>query len=162
MKRARTRGTASVEAVVALPVLLILFASVFYVRDNALALQNAANEARTCAWRYSANNCGAVPVECSQDPIVDDTSNPPAEIREHLPGVIGDVVFTLVEPALKAAFGSSVEVRAERALNRPRVYGGGTKVVHRNYFLACNLAHVEATDVATEAWNALYPTLFGD
>lgn len=55
--RAHARGAASVEAVVVLPVFLILFISLFYVRDQVLARQATQEQARTCAWLYSANNC---------------------------------------------------------------------------------------------------------
>jgi hypothetical protein len=55
--RIRRRGAASAEAVVVLPIFIVLFISLFYVRDQVLAKQAAQERARTCAWLYSWNNC---------------------------------------------------------------------------------------------------------
>jgi len=155
--RARRRGTASVEAVVALPVLLLLFVSVFYVRDDAIALQTAANEARTCAWLYSANNCESLPAECHGSARnVGNSGDPPVQLPR-VGGRIGDVVTGLLEGALQAAFGRALDVRTEKSFAPPKVYGGGTKVVHRDYHLACNLGEVTAESIVKDAWNLVYP-----
>ena len=162
--RTRARGTASVEAVVALPVLVLLFISVFYVRDNALALQGAANQARTCAWLYSAANCpddpSAIPAACEGSrPAVD----PDNVESPELPNVIdplGAAIERVLNVALEAAFGRATTVDAQRSFNPPKIYGGGTKVVHRNYHLACNIQKKELGDVISEAWTNLYDAIF--
>src|SRR5688572_20991055 len=64
-KRARARGVASVEAVVALPFLLLVLVCVSYVRTAALEERKAAAHARSCAWKYSQSNCDVVPPGCS-------------------------------------------------------------------------------------------------
>ena len=63
-RRRASRGVATVEAVVALPVLVLLFIAVFFFRDLAGARHEAATKARSCAWLYSANNCTTVPAGC--------------------------------------------------------------------------------------------------
>ncbi len=163
-RRTGARGTASVEAVVALPVLLLLFISVFYVRDNALALQSAANQARTCAWLYSAANCpddrSALPAACqgaalSVDPDVVDPPELPVTVEP-----IKTAIDSLLEVALEAAFGSATTVAAEKSFSPPELYGGGTKVVHRNYHLACNIKKKDLGDVVLEAWTNVYDAIF--
>ena len=50
-----------VEAVVALPFMVLVFASVMYVQRASLARQSADAAARTCAWLYSVNGCSQMP-----------------------------------------------------------------------------------------------------
>jgi hypothetical protein len=163
-RRTGTRGTASVEAVVALPVLLLLFISVFYVRDNALALQSAANQARTCAWLYSAANCpedpSDIPAACqgaalSVDPDVVDRPELPETVEP-----ITSAIDRLLGVALEAAFGKATTVVADKSFSPPALYGGGTKVVHRNYHLACNIQKKDLGDVVLEAWRSVYDAIF--
>ena len=156
--RARARGTASVEALVALPVLLLLFVSVFYVRDDAVALQAAANQARSCAWLYSANNCESIPPACGDSAVTVGTAgDPPVELPTDIGGPIGTAVTGLLDGALAAAFGRALDVRSQKSFQMPRVYGGGTKVVHRSYHLACNLGEVTAETIVEDAWDIVYP-----
>src|SRR3954467_2633041 len=66
LRRARrcARGTASVEAAVALPFFVLVLSGIWFVRDRQLAIQSAENQARSCAWQYSANDCSEVPKGC--------------------------------------------------------------------------------------------------
>jgi hypothetical protein len=62
--RACSRGAASLEAAIALPVMIIVFAGALFVRDKFLAVADAQARARSCAWQYSASNCTVMPAEC--------------------------------------------------------------------------------------------------
>jgi len=152
------RGAAMVEAVVVLPVLIILFVSVFYVRNQVLASQAAASEARTCAWAYSMNNCSTVPPGCDAQ-IVGAARSIDARVEEDLSkarsGVAGPVVDRVLKPVLDAAFGQALDANSYITYNRPSLYGGGTRDARGSYHLACNLAPQTLTDVAKDAWNAL-------
>lgn len=163
--RTGERGTASVEAVVALPVLLLLFVSVFYVRDNSLALQSAANQARTCAWLYSAANCpedrSALPAACEgivPEVDLDDAEDPP--LLPPIPDPIDDVLEPMLRPILEAAFGRAVTAKAEKSFDPPKVYGSERKVVHRNYHLACNIQRKELKDVINDVWTDISDDIF--
>ena len=161
----RCRGTASVEAAIALPVFVILFISVYYVRNNILAKQAAEIHARSCAWAYSMNNCESAPPGCEGlVPVANEGGEVRNEITDKLREVggnefaelIGDVLSTVLQPAIDAAFGMSLEATIERSFERPALYGGGTATARGTYHLACNIKDETLGEVASDAWNTLF------
>lgn len=149
-----------VEAVVVLPVLIILFVSVFYVRSQVLARQTAESKARACAWAYSMNNCNAIPPGCEQLVRAVDAAGPLNDkIEEKLSnvsgGIAGPLVSSILRPMLDAALGRAVDANTEISYDRPALYGGGTQSAHGGYRLACNLTPETLEQVGMDAWNAL-------
>jgi hypothetical protein len=159
-----------VEAVIALPVLILIFVSMLYVRDQVLARQQADTLARSCAWLYSAQNCtGPAPAGCGD--VLGELTNTGAKnpaLEEKLRGgmktvlegselndVVTGIVTDLLDPAIEAALGKSVPARAQQEVARPGVYGGGIKTVQGKYDIACNLSFTTPEDVAEDAWNML-------
>jgi len=147
-----------VEAVVFMPVLIIILASVYFVRNQVLARQAAEAKARTCAWAYSMQNCDDIPVGC--EGFVHETRDGGAvaqKITDALSrstgGIIGPIISGVLKPALKAAFGRSLEANTQVSFVRPGVYGGSTQNAQGRYQLACNLKRETAPDVAKDAWN---------
>ena len=164
IRRGARRGAASVEAVVVLPVFVILFVSLIFVQRQALARRSAELKARTCAWQYSMNNCSQVPPGC--DDILDAQQGEariPDEITEALGdgpvGAVGRTITTFLQPMLDAAFGRAVTATTEQSFPRPRLYGGETGVEHGRYHLACNLERKELLDVAKDTWDIFYGQL---
>lgn len=162
--RARCRGAASAEAVVVLPIFIVLFISLFYVRDQVLAKQAAQERARSCAWLYSWNNCefdaSSMPAECrdvvASTPVGADAAK---AVSEKLTGdgFFANVVSKMVDPALKAAFGSAIDVNVSRGVTQPLLYGGHAQSTSGNYHLACNLKPTTPLDVAKDAWHRVSP-----
>jgi hypothetical protein len=162
--RARARGAASVEAVVVLPIFLVLFISVFYVRDQVITKQAAQERARTCAWLYSANNCefdeNLMPAECkdvvSEVPIASDAAK---AITDKLTGdgFFQDIVSKMIDSALEDAFGRAIDVTVQRSVERPALYGGNSQAMTGEYHLACNLKPKTKLDVAKDAWSRVNP-----
>jgi hypothetical protein len=166
-------GAAMVEAVVVLPVFVILFVSLVYVRDLGLAKQQAEMQARSCAWLYSASNCsfrgGLVPAECegvlreghvSASPDLEQAlENGKSQILEQASpeGALSSVVAPLLGDAISAAFGRSLSAEVRREVARPSLYGGKTAAVTGRYHLACNLTPQEPEDVALDAWDFFTP-----
>ena len=159
-----------VEAVIALPVFVIVFLALTYMRDQAIATQAAEQQARTCAWLYSAQNClGDAPAGCADvlgEPHVPDMPDPDVAgaLDEGLKGIeqggqagelVSGVVGKLLAPALLAAFGREVDAEATRLVDRSPLFGEGQKVVGGRYRLACNLTPKEPEDVAKDAWAKL-------
>jgi hypothetical protein len=162
--RSRSRGAASVEAVVVLPIFLLLFISVFYVRHQALAKQAAQERARTCAWLYSANNCefdpSLMPAECDSAMTKAPFASAAAKaVTDKLTGdgFFHDVVNKMLDSALETVFGDAIDVKVERKVARPVLYGGDTQAVAGEYHLACNLKPKDKIDIATEAWSHVNP-----
>jgi hypothetical protein len=162
--KARARGAASVEAVVVLPIFLVLFISVFYVRDQVLTKQAAQERARTCAWLYSANNCEfdekLMPAECKdvvvEAPIGSDAAKAATD-KLTGDGFFHDVVSKLIDTALEDAFGRAIDVKVQREVARPTLYGGKSTTLSGDYHLACNLKPKTKLDVATDAWSRVSP-----
>jgi hypothetical protein len=163
-KRAKgaARGAAMVEAVVVLPVLIILFVSVFYVRNQVLARQAAESKARMCAWAFSMSNCdmdrvpagceGFVGVVSAGGPLGDRVNG---ELSNATYGIAGPIVEVVLKPVLVAAFGQALDAKTDVSYERPGLYGGGTQSAHGGYHLACNLTPETLPDVAMDAWHAL-------
>jgi hypothetical protein len=166
--RRRACGTASVEAVIALPVFIIVLSGVWFVRDRQLAIQSAANQARSCAWQYSANDCTEIPKGCEgvlapgtaprAGNKVDDALNDAKKAvlaGGDSKGVIEKVATGLLGPAIDALFGRFVDGNTSRTLNRPGALGDGQTVVTGSYHLACNLQPTTPGKVVKDAWDSI-------
>jgi hypothetical protein len=156
-----------VEAVVALPFLLLVLVCVSYVRTAALEERRAAAHARSCAWKYSESNCDVVPPGCSDVvEVLDGGDAADASLRALEEGTavatggspeIAGVVGQLLAPVLSAAFGRSTRAEVARDVARPGLLGGGTSSVRGDFVLACNLRPMHPVDVALEAWKVVVP-----
>jgi hypothetical protein len=161
--RWRTRGTASVEAVVALPVFVILFVGLLYVTHVAEAQQSVEMTARTCAWLYSAKNCNEIPPGCegylhAGTASAKEAAPVDTALQSHgSSGVVPGIVAGLLEPAIQAAFGRSLDASVPTTSDRPGLFGGGKVTVTGSYHLACNLTPMTLGDVAKDAWSRLWP-----
>jgi hypothetical protein len=158
------RGVASVEAAIVLPFFVIVFVSLYYVKDRVLARQAANIHARQCAWAYAMKNCQEIPAGCEH--VVGVSSEGDA-IDEKIVDKLGDVppllksaLKAILQPALEAAFGRALDARTEKAVNRPALYGGGTATTQGQYHLACNLAPQAPADVAYGIWHETVKHLY--
>ena len=176
MKNSRSaqRGAAAVEAVIVLPVFVIVFLGLFYVRDQAIVTQQAEQQARSCAWLYSAQDCeGAIPAGCegvltradARDMAPPDLTGKLDEqvnrLKEGKSVNGGDVVMGIIGPtignALEAAFGNATEAKTSRQVSRSALFGPGQKTINGQYRLACNLHPTTLEDVAKDAWDKITP-----
>src|SRR5260221_6413680 len=145
-----------VEAVIVIPVLILLWVSLYYAGGLALTQQKTESTARSCAWLYSANSCdeGKVPAGCDEYLHNTNASTVPPKIADTLnqagqnamnggdaKGIVGAIVGALVLAPVAAAFTSAVDARVEQQMSKPVAYGGGIQVVAGQYHLPCNLAH---------------------
>lgn len=167
--RGRTRGTASVEAVVVIPVFIALFIGVAYVSRVAELAQGAEMTARSCAWLYSAQNCREVPPGCEgylrAGTTVSTSGNKVDDAlhggKNSLPqgtsaqNFVSGVVGSLLESAIQDAFGRALDASVPATTDQPELFGGKTVTVTGNYHLACNLAPTTLGDVAKDAWSLL-------
>jgi hypothetical protein len=160
-RRSHQTGAAMVEAVIAMPLFIVVFVSVLYVRDLVLVHQRSKSEARSCAWLYSAKSCDEVPPGCAgalsiHDAVTTEEEELSSGVTQGLsdvPDPAGGGVNGLIEPAIRAAFGRGVTATVRREVSRPRIFGGGKGEVIARYELACNLAHSTPEQVAADAWD---------
>jgi len=175
------RGVATVEAVVVLPVFVIIFISLFYVRDIAVSKQAAEEHARTCAWLYSAQDCeGAIPTGCDDvltnapapsiiapdvgkafhdglDALEQGAKDGKAPSRATGGKLVSGAIAPLLGSALEAAFGRAIDAKTEHPVQRPELFGGGQRAIQGHYHLACNLHPTTPGKVAEDAWKKIRP-----
>lgn len=167
----RSRGVASVEAVVALPVFVILFVGMLFVRDLTGAKQLADQEARRCAWQYSWDNCGDTPPKGCEGVV-----SPPSlgEIHSNIDtamkhgldaftasgegaAAVKRILAGLVTDALIQALTKKFEAQKVAERDRPGLFGGGMSQVAGKYRLACNIPTQKQSGVATAVWHQFRP-----
>lgn len=172
--RKTQRGAAAVEAIIALPVFVIVFLGLFYVGDQAVATQQAEQQARSCAWLYSAQDCdGTIPAGCKDVLFPADAPDmAPPDLKGKLDEQVarvkqgqsvngGDLVMGIIGPtignALEEAFGKAIEAKTSRQVSHSQLFGPGQKTINGKYRLACNLHPTTLEDVAKDAWEKLTP-----
>lgn len=145
-----TRGLATVEAAVVLPVFIIIFAGLVYMHRLYSAKLEGMVDARECAWAYANGGCESVPPRCK---IVDhgggllalltDEPQHHERVNDAMKGVsiAGDYLTGFM--GLDSGF-SAVGSRDYRV---PSLYGGGKKSIASNYALLCNEKERSFSDV---------------
>jgi hypothetical protein len=160
-----------VEAVIVIPVLLLIWVSLYYLGELFVAKQALEEKARSCAWLYSANNCQEIPAGCAG--VLTDSSGSAAvdpDVQNALEGgaqaalegadakgIVGTIVGELVAGPLISVFTSSVDAKATKDIAQPASYGGGLKRVEGRYHLACNIETTTPAKMASDAWSSLVP-----
>lgn len=166
-----------VEAVMAIPVLVLLWAGILFLHNLGTARQRAEMEARTCAWIHSENSCDAslLPPECkdllsSTDDVpsdenlevqdqVTETLNSGAETVGEMMAATDErnametLVADILRPALKEMFARSIRTAQVRDAKRPPLLGGKSVQVKGSHHLACNLEARDPLDLAAHAWD---------
>ncbi len=164
--RKRLRGVASVEAVIALPVFVILFVGIVYLGKRATVRFDVEQQARNCAFRYSANNCGTVPSDCIGIVSIGTTSGSDAVERALAGGTsklgtvgstIGDVIDAILTRGLEVLEGRTLLATATTNVARPPLFGGKSVTIGREYALPCNLTPEDPESVAKDAWHIFKP-----
>lgn len=168
-RHSHQRGTAMVEAVAILPLFIILFVGIFYLRDSLIKSQELDAQARSCAWRYSKNACTVVPAGCEEfvregdskladqsakDRIDDALSEAQRSIANDGDGeqFIKKMIGKRIGPAISKLFGKAAFAEPSESIERPALFGGGTVRIQSHYGLACNLKNATAETIANEAW----------
>jgi hypothetical protein len=158
-----------VEAVIVIPVLLLIWVSLYYLGEIFTTKQALDARARSCAWLYSANNCQEVPAGCagvlqdssSSSRVAPDVQNALEDGAQtalqggDAEGIVGTIVGELVAGPLMAAFTSSVDANVTKEIQQPASYGGGLKKVEGRYHLACNIETTTPEEMASKAWSSL-------
>ncbi|QQR90968.1 MAG: pilus assembly protein [Myxococcales bacterium] len=154
-KRRSQLGAVYAEALIMLPVLLILWVGVLFMHSQYYQNQQARLVARQCAWEYSEKGCeGPKPSICPEDP---ETQNGYEDLPDPLQYMDNksdqlekrdresqfETYKNPISDALevdKGLFGSPVKVVASKHVERPSLFGGGKKATQAKQYLMCNEA----------------------
>jgi hypothetical protein len=167
-RRSRQRAAASVEAVVIMPFLIMVYFGVTLVFGRYDAAQRAWASARGCAWSYSQQGCqGALPAECGaatagpsalpRNAELDGATNTenvqaPDEEQQNM---VASMNNTLGEPR-STLFGEYVTVTASGDFAAPAMFGDRRRVAVQ-YYTACNLRPQTLGDIARGFVDAVLP-----
>jgi hypothetical protein len=168
----KQRGAASVEAVVALPVFVVLFIGLFFVRDMTAARLEVDQEVRRCSWQYALQtNCGDIPPGCEHvvgsshygsltpdfdgafDGIGKDSGSLGSKGYAAVMRIVENFIIDYLAQALTKRFDANKVTERER----PNLFGGGTTRVSAEYGLACNVPAQSQQNVMTAVWNQFKP-----
>ena len=159
-----------VEAVVTLPVFIILFIGVFFIRDSLVVTQEEDTRARSCAWRYSRSACTEVPEDCKDLVATGSSGAGLDDADEGVRAALGDVESAgnasggdgmefvkkvagdIIGPAINELFSRTAVSETEGAVERPVLFGGGTVRIEGHYQLACDLEERDPLSIAKDAW----------
>lgn len=166
-----TRGAAYTEAVIVIPVFILLWAAVIHVGGSFQAKSVASQTARRCAWAYANGGCDDVPEGCEgvvggadrqfDDGDIDDVagddgqkirdgvqqiSDPIDDSIGEIP-VAGDIIHAIVGTATTATAGVPVK--------RPKVLGGQRQRLTTSYTVMCNEREKTLGSIVTGAFCSL-------
>jgi len=163
----RTRGTATVEAVVMLPVLILLLLGVGYTSRAFSHALESNDLARLCAQRYALMGCkhkDQLPKECHD--VFSMANDPPlkasketarlnkAENEESVQE--SKSRSNLLTKILDSLFGKGVIAKTKAKVKRPGLLGGGTSPIYSSSYALCNTDPVPADNLAKELFHSFY------
>jgi len=159
-KAAKLRGTATIEAVMALLVFVLIWAGIHYMGGLYEAQLRTESEARTCAWLISAGACEVEIQGCSTKMEDGDAGGKETALQEAAQsqstgGTVAGAVAQKVLDSLDALFGRNAEMTVGAEVTRPELLGGKTAGVSSSYRLPCNTKARNTDDLSFDLMDAL-------
>lgn len=160
-----TRGSVYVEAVIMLPVLVLLFGALVYVRKAYVERQATLVAVRSCAWQYANDGCEGDPPEGCSLGGVTDMGDQGGTRQEDSGDDMGSVLsspgsdpsaldrlteFPVLGEVFQTVFGEAVAVESRSEVERPEVLGGQTQPIVGGYYVMCNDKNKDAGDLVKE------------
>ena len=135
------RGTASVEAVVVLPIIAVCWAGIFFFYNGYQAKLSAAANARRAAWVVSIAACEGY----------DTDPNCGAENGEIKGGWMSELEkVPFIGTFIESVLGSSVVIDRRQTFEVPELVGGGAKEARYTYKIMCNLKETSVETIVTD------------
>ncbi len=168
---ARERGAVSVEAILVVLLMMLVFAGVLFVHRISLARQRDSANARACAWAYAGSGCRQMLPNCEEARF----ANSSDDVLGNLWDEVGDgglidatnrladgsaiesAVYIMIAPVLNALFGGDGfgYSTSPRGIGRPILLGGGEVKVSGSYTLRCNLTELEPLEPLERVWEEM-------
>lgn len=153
-KHKQQRGTASLEALVVLPLFLLLWLGVHHMNQVYGGVLASRGQARACAWRHSNQGChGELPRGCSAKG--DELTDPNAGEQSMLDIAMQSGVLRW---AFEGLLGASTEVSASREVSQHAMLGDGPVNVGASLYLLCNERNRSMREIATDATCSMLPS----
>lgn len=157
--RPKQRGTATIEAVMALLVFVLIWAGVHYMGNLYEAQLRTGSEARACAWLISAGAC-EVEIEGCSLAVRDgnlrgkDTELTKEAQRQKTESKFADAVIEKLTSQVSKLFGQRGHMTVGAEVARPEALGGKTAEVSSSYSLPCNTKATNTDDLANSLMDA--------
>jgi hypothetical protein len=159
--------------VIVIPIFAFLLAAVLWINQSSTAIINSRSQARSCAWRYSQNNCdpSLIPPRC--EGILGPASQRELEFGSPVSaglnafdtaknggdyqGIIGSVMGTLLAPAINEALSNATQATVTKTVLQQPLFGKGDQKFQTHYRLACNLKPRDPMNIASMTWEQFSP-----
>jgi hypothetical protein len=140
--RERERGTASLEALMVLPLFLVLWIGIHHMNRVHAGVLATRGQARSCAWRYSNGGCrGELPAECS-------AAGSESEANEAEQSMLDAAMQnSVLRWAFEGIVGASVNVQTSREVTQHAMFGEGPVNVGSSLYLLCNERNRTMTEI---------------
>lgn len=130
----RQHGTASLEALLVLPLFLLLWIGIHHMNRVHAGVLSTRGQARGCAWRYSNGGCrGDLPAACSA------TGAELSDASEAEQSMLDTAMQNgVLRWAFEGLLGASITVHTSREVTQHAMLGEGPVNVGSSLYLLCN------------------------
>lgn len=136
------RGIATIEAILILAVLAILWGGVRYVTALGLEHLRAEEHARSCAWRIASTGCQEIPDDCQAKEEAETPSPKMGQLPNHDGAAqqhsANQEVQSATDAAISGLFFKRTETSSGGEVSRPAILGGESVEVAGSHTLPCN------------------------
>lgn len=146
----------SIEAIILLPVFLLIFAGVLLMQRLWESKQQALVRARSCAWEYANNGCDreTLSKDCRKEVRDANGVGGDNRLEKDMNGGVLDGLgeIPIVGPVVAGLFSSALLARVERSVQRSPLVSEGNSIVVGSYYLMCNERKRDMLDLIETAF----------
>lgn len=154
------RGAATIEAILALSVFIIVWVGVLYMGRVYNAKLELKSKTRACAWIQSAGSC-TVELDCSTTLGSGSDDEATRDLKEDFGGEDALGFFSdILEAQVEKLFGERATVVASTEFARPVHLGGEQVSVSASYSLPCNTKPISADSLTGQLMELVKEKVF--
>lgn len=137
------RGTASIEALMVLTTLVLVWAGVTYMTRLLDGKLKAQADARSCAWEISLNGCSSIPPECEAEAEEVEPSDKTESLERSQDEMDagdteGDEVRASLKTEIDGLFKKRISVSGSREVHGSKLLKVENAAMPAGYSLPCN------------------------
>ncbi len=165
------KGAAYTEAVVMLPVYILVFALFYMVHDSAIAKTISMSESRQAGWAAAFSDCGGgdesgcPSCSATAEGFPTDDGTAMGSLRGAVSdiggeGIVGGALSGVLGSLLDGLFGGQVTRYGNASYDRPAYLGGGTVDVSSGYTMVCNPERQTIGSILGDVWDGIIGDIF--